>query len=143
LALKGTAEALAWVESLANSSERDAGLQAVYEATPKGIGAMLSTENGFPKIGAILSGGALESTNIREGDLIVQSRETDGTANELYGIPLGETVGFLRGAPGSSVEILVLRKNETTGELEEHSVTVERDLLILDPDARRKDIDSP
>ena len=143
LALKGTAGALDWVESLANSRERDAGLQAVYEATPKGIGAMLSTENGFPKIGAILPGGALESTNIREGDLIVQSRETDGAANELYGIPLGETVGFLRGAPGSSVEILVLRKNETTGELEEHSVTVERDLLILDPDARRKDIDSP
>ncbi|MGY8693477.1 MAG: hypothetical protein ACKVGW_04690 [Verrucomicrobiia bacterium] len=132
LARQGTAGALDWVEGLANSDERNAGLQAVYEATPKGIGALLSTENGFPKIGEILPGGALESTDIRKGDLIVQSREADGAANDLYGIPLGESVGFLRGAPGSTVEIRVLRKNETTGELEEHSVTVERDLLILD-----------
>lgn len=132
LARQGTAGALDWVEGLANSDERNAGLQAVYEATPKGIGALLSTENGFPKIGEILPGGALESTDIRKGDLIVQSRESDGATNDLYGIPLGESVGFLRGAPGSTVEIRVLRKNETTGELEERSVTVERDLLILD-----------
>ncbi len=143
LAMQGTARALDWVEGLTNAEERDAGLQAVYEATPKGIGAMLSMENGFPKIGAILPGGALESTDIREGDLIVESRESGKAPNDLYGIPLGETVGFLRGAPGSTVEITVLRENDQTGELEQHSVTVERDLLILDPDADRKDIDSP
>lgn len=132
LALLGTAGALDWVEGLSDSGERDAGLQAIYEATPKGIGALLSMENGFPKISELVPGGALESTDIRAGDLIVESRETGGEPNDLYGRPLIETVGFLRGDPGSSVEIRVLRKNETTGKLEEHTVIVERDLLILD-----------
>ena len=141
LARQGTAIALDWVEGLANSEERDAGLQAIYEATPKGIGALLSMEDGFPLIKELLPGGALEGSGIMAGDLIVESRESGGEPNDLYGMPLGETVGFLRGDPGSAVEIRVLRKNETTGNMEEHTVTVERDLLILDHDAKPNDID--
>ena len=140
LARRGTGQALDWVDSLPSSSERDAGFQAVYEATPKGIGAMLSMENGFPKIQELVPGGALEGSGIQPGDLIVESREAGGEANNLYGTPLRETVGYLRGAPGSTVEIRVLRENAATGNLEEHTVAIERDLLILD---RHDEPDSP
>lgn len=145
LAGEGTAQALDWVDSLPSQSERDSGMQAVYEATPKGIGALLKTENGFPKIQEIVPGGALEGTGARAGDLIVQSRELGGEANDLHGAPLHQTVGRLRGQPGSAVELRLLRENPRNGQLEEHSITVERDLLILDPNrsGHGNEVDSP
>lgn len=145
LAGQGTARALDWVDSLATQTERNAGMQAVYEATPKGIGAMLGMQNGFPVIQGIVPGGAIEGTGIREGDMIVQSRESGGEANDLYGSPLGETVGLLRGSPGSTVELRLIRENEQTGQIEEQTVTVERDLLILDPEMGNhgNEVDSP
>jgi hypothetical protein len=145
LAGQGTARAIDWVDSLATQTERDAGMQAVYEATPKGIGAMLGMQDGFPVIQGIVPGGAIEGTGIREGDMIVQSRESGGETNDLYGSPLSETVGLLRGAPGSTVELRILRENEQTGQLEEQTITVERDLLILDPEMGNhgNEVDSP
>lgn len=137
LATKGTDKALDWVESLANEAEKDIGLQAVYQNTPKGIGAVLKTENGFPKIAEIMPTGALASTDLRPGDLIVQSRDSGNDPQDLYGKNLREIVGILRGAPGSEVEIRVLRENEATGQLEEHSATVVRDLLILESSSRK------
>ena len=98
---------------------------------------MLQIEGGFPKIGEILPGGALESTSIRAGDLIVESREANGAPQSLYGVDLRNTVDHLRGAPGSEVEITVLRENPDTGELEQHTVNVVRDLLILKGEPRR------
>ncbi len=133
LAHRGTEKAINWASSLATETEIDLASQAIYKATPKGIGALLRMENGFPKIGEILPGGALESTDIQAGDLIVESREPGGSPNNLYGIDLRNTVDLLRGNPGSEVEIRVLRENQQTGQIEEHTVTVVRDLLILDP----------
>lgn len=136
LAAQGTDKALDWVESLTNGEERDTGFQAVYKNTPKGIGAVLKTENGFPKIADIMPTGALASTDLRAGDLIVQSRDSGEDPQDLYGKNLQDIVGLLRGSPGSEVEIRVLRENEATGELEEHSATVVRDLLILESSNR-------
>ncbi len=137
LARRSTDQALDWVESLSDENERANAYQAVYDSTPKGIGAMLQIEGGFPKIGEILPGGALESTSIRAGDLIVESREANGAPQSLYGVDLRNTVDHLRGAPGSEVEITVLRENPDTGELEQHTVNVVRDLLILKGEPRR------
>lgn len=137
LARQGTDKALDWVESLVNEEEKDIGMQAVYQNTPKGIGAVLKVENGFPKIADVMPTGALASTDLRAGDLIVQSRDSGNEPQDLYGKNLHEIVGLLRGPPGSEVEIRVLRENEATGQLEEHSATVVRDLLILDSSGRK------
>lgn len=137
LATKGTDKALDWVESLTNEAEKDLGMQAVYQNTPKGIGAVLKTENGFPEIAEVMPTGALASTDLRPGDLIVQSQDSGQDPQDLYGKNLHDIVGILRGTPGSEVEIRVLRENEATGQLEEHSATVVRDLLILESSDRK------
>lgn len=136
LAMQGTDKALDWVEGLPPGPERETGFQAVYENTPKGIGALLKMEGGFPKIQEVMPSGALASTDLRAGDLIVESRDAGGEAQNLYGTDLRNVVSTLRGAPGSQVEIRVLREDPSTGELEEHTATVVRDLLILDDSAR-------
>ncbi len=136
LAVQGTDKALDWVESLDEIEERDAGMQAVYQNTPKGIGAVLKMENGFPKIADILPSGALASTDLRAGDLIVQAQDSGKDPQNLYGRNMQDVVGLIRGTPGSKVEIRVLRENQASGQLEEHSAIVERDLLILESSGR-------
>ena len=136
LAAQGTDQALDWVESLDEIEERDAGMRAVYQNTPKGIGAVLKLESGFPKIADIMPTGALVSTNLRAGDLIVQAQDSGKDPQNLYGRNMQDIVGLLRGTPGSEVEIRVLRENQATGQLEEHSAIVERDLLILESSGR-------
>jgi len=136
LATQGTDKALDWVDTLDPGDERDRALQAIYENTPKGIGAVLKVENGFPQIADIMPSGALATTDLQPGDLIVQSRDAGSDPQDLYGKDLRDIVGLLRGPPGSEVEIRVLRENGDTGQLEEHSATVVRDLLILDSSDR-------
>ena len=136
LAAQGTDQALDWVESLADIEERDTGMQAVYQNTPKGIGAVLKLESGFPKISDIMPTGGLASTDLRAGDLIVQAQDSGKDPHNLYGRNMQDIVGLLRGTPGSEVEIRVLRENQATGQLEEHSAIVERDLLILESSDR-------
>jgi C-terminal processing protease CtpA/Prc len=111
-------------------------MQAVYQNTPKGIGAVLKLESGFPKISGIMPTGALASTDLRAGDLIVQAQDAGKDPQNLYGRNMQDIVGLLRGTPGSEVEIRVLRENQATGQLEEHSAIVERDLLILESSGR-------
>lgn len=132
LAQRGTDQALDWVESLGNQTERDLAFQSVYNNTPKGIGAAIRTENGFHQIAEIIPGGALESTDLQPGDLIVSSSDSINGSRDHYGVDLRTTVDTLRGPPGTDIEIRVLRQNKETGALEEHSATVVRDLLILD-----------
>ncbi|MEM9158146.1 MAG: hypothetical protein AAGB46_03780 [Verrucomicrobiota bacterium] len=131
LARQGTQQALDWAESLEEVEEQNMAYEAVYNATPKGIGAMVRVQDGFPQINEIIPGGALENSNIQAGDLLVEAQEEGKEPLDLYGRNLRETINKLRGQPGSSVDIKVLRQNPETGRIEEHSATIVRDLLIL------------
>ena len=136
LAEQGTDRALDWVESLADAEERDTGMQAVYQNTSKGIRALLKLESGFPKISDIMPKGGLASTDLREGDLIVQAQDSDKDPHNLYGRNMQDIFGLLRGTPGSEVEIRFLSENQATGPLYEHSAILERDLLFLESSDR-------
>jgi len=76
--------------------------------------------------------GGLASTDLREGDLIVQAQDSDKDPHNLHGRNMQDIFGLLRGTPGSEVEIRVLSENQATGQLYEHSAIVERDLLFLE-----------
>ena len=130
LARVSTEDALNWSESLNDPNDQNAAYQAVYQATPKGIGAIVSSRSGFVQVEQIMAGGALEKTDVRPGDLIVELREADGPPVDLYGSGLRSAIRQLRGPPGTDLEIRYLRPNAATGQLEERSARVTRDLLI-------------
>ncbi|MBK1876224.1 hypothetical protein [Pelagicoccus mobilis] len=132
LARRGTLDAMNWADSLADPAERDIAYQSIYDATPKGIGAKVGIESGFLRVDQIMPEGALRNTDVQAGDLIVEARELDGGSHSLYGKSLRESIGALRGAPGSQVEIRYLRRNPDTGEMEERTTTVTRDILVND-----------
>lgn len=130
LASRGTLNAMNWADSLTDPLERDLAYQAIYDATPKGIGAVVDSEAGFLRVDRIMPEGALRETDVQAGDLIVEARNSDGSSTSLYGKSLRDAIGTLRGPPGSQVEIRYLRRNPSTGQFEERTETVTRDLLV-------------
>ncbi len=132
LALNNTAAAVAWADGLLNPEEREAAHRSIYEATPRGIGAAIGLENGFPTLRSILPGSPLEGTGVRPGDQIVEVWQADGTHQSLYGAPLESAVTLIRGEPGSPLELRILRRDELTGQLEELRVPVQRAQLYFD-----------
>ncbi len=131
LALKNTAEAVAWAEELRDPEEKQAANRSIYEAAPRGIGAAIGLENGFPTLRSILPGSPLEGTGVRPGDQIVEVWQADGTHQSLYGAPLESAVRLIRGEPGSDLELRILRRNERSGQFDELRVPVRRAQLYF------------
>ena len=130
-----TFEALDWAESLPDPQERAYAAEAAHKKTLTGIGAYLQRENGYAKIISIIPGGALENSTLRPGDLLIEARESNQNPVNLYGRHLGSIIGSLRGEYGTTVELRVLRPNESAGNLEEHSVSIERGLILPEDQA--------
>jgi C-terminal processing protease CtpA/Prc len=75
---------------------------------------------------------------MRPGDQILEVRQPDGTSQSLYGMPLESAVKLIRGEPGSDLELRILRRNDSSGQLEEHVVPVKRAQLYLNDRAAPK-----
>ncbi len=131
LALKNSAEAVAWADHLQNPEEKSVAQSSIYDATPRGIGAAISMENGFPTLRSIVPDSPLSGTGIKPGDQFVEVWQPDGTHQSLYGEPLESAVKLIRGEPGSELVLRVLRRNERTGQLEELRVPVRRAQLYF------------
>jgi len=69
-----------------------------------GLGIELSQQDGLPKVIAPIDGTPASRAGIQPGDLIVA---IDGKST--HGMGLDETVGVLRGKPGTSVKITIAR----------------------------------
>jgi hypothetical protein len=132
LAQRATQEAVTWAESLPNTAEREIANDAIYEATPRGIGAVLNFDSGFPTLRSVLPGSPLEGTGVQPGDQIVEIRQADGPAQNLYGVGMESAVKLIRGEPGSELELRVLRPKASSGGFEEILVPVRRAQLYFD-----------
>ena len=131
LAGKNTDAAIDWANGLADAGERDIANRAVYDGAPRGIGAVLAIEQGFPMILAIVPGSPLDGSGVQPGDRILELSEANGSKQSLYGRELNTTVNLIRGEPGSELTLRLLRQNKNTGQLEEHLVPVTRGQLYL------------
>ncbi len=131
LAQKNTLEAVAWADALPEAADREIAHRSIYQATPRGIGAAISSENGFPTLRAIVPGSPLEGTGVQPGDQFVEVRQGDGTSQSLVGMDLSSVVNLLRGEAGTEIQIRLLRKNSDSGQLEEYVVPLKRAQLYL------------
>jgi carboxyl-terminal processing protease len=136
--MRNTAEAVAWADSLPDPAEKEAAHRSIYEATPRGIGAAIGLENGFPTLRSVLPGSPLEGTGVRPGDQFVEVWQADGTRHNLYGAPLESAVKLIRGEPGSELTLRILRRDERSGRLEELRVPVRRAQLYFDESSSSK-----
>jgi hypothetical protein len=131
LALQNTGQAVTWADGLHDAEEKAAAHRSIYDTTPRGIGAAISMENGFPTLRSILPGSPLEGTGVRPGDQFAEVVQADGTRQNLYGAALESAVKLIRGEPGSELELRILRRNQSTQGLEELRVPVRRAQLYF------------
>ena len=134
LARKNTDEAVNWANGLADATERETANQAVYDGAPRGIGAVLGLEQGFPVIRGVVPGSPLDGSGVHAGDQLVEIWEANGPKQNLYAKDLSATVDLIRGEPGSELTLRLLRQNKT-GQWEEHLVPVTRGQLYLNEKA--------
>jgi hypothetical protein len=131
MAMQNTDAAVAWADGLANARDREIAHKGVYDGAPRGVGAVLDFQDGFPMLRAIVAGSPLDGSGIKPGDRLVEVREADGARRPLYGADLQAAVDMIRGEPGSQMTLRILRKNGGSGALEEHMIPVTRAQLYL------------
>jgi hypothetical protein len=131
LARKNTDDAVNWANAFDDPADRQEAQRAIYEGAPRGIGAMLRVEQGFPTVQGIVPDSPLDGSGVQAGDQILELWESNGAKHTLYANDLATTVNLIRGEPGSQLTLRLLRRNQASGQFEEHLVPVTRGQLYL------------
>ena len=99
-----------------------------------GIGATLTSENGYIKIVELVPGGpAARSGKLKVNDRLVRVTQENGESTDLIDMPVSQAVGFIRGEKGSKVTIDVLSGEAGTIT----KVTLVRDKINLEESAAK------
>lgn len=85
-----------------------------------GIGIEVTTEDGFIRVITPIDDTPAKKAGIEAGDLIIRLNDT-----AIRGIPLRETVDLMRGKPGTSIDLTILRRQSVTP----LKITVIRDVI--------------
>jgi C-terminal processing protease CtpA/Prc len=134
MATEGTREAVAWADSLNDPAVHDAAHEAIYEATPRGIGTLMVIEGGFPTIKGVLPGSVAQKAGLLEGDRLVEISSGSGEFAPLYGKAHEDALSSIRGEPGPA-RIRILR-NGSDGRPAELVFDLTREQLVLPPPKR-------
>jgi carboxyl-terminal processing protease len=99
----------------------------------EGIGAELSSRDGYTTIERIVPGGAADRQGtLRTKDKIIAVGQETGTMVNVIDMRLREVVRKIRGRKGTRVRLAILRQGETT---ERFTVTIVRDKVDLEEQA--------
>ena len=95
----------------------------------EGIGASLTTEDGYAKVASIVVGGpAWKADELKADDLITAVRQNDQEeAVEVKGMNLDDIISMIRGPKGSIVHLTILKP-----EGEEQIIQITRDVVVVD-----------
>ncbi len=96
--------------------------QADFAGRFGGLGIQISEQDGVPKVISPIDGTPAAQAGIEPGDQIVLINHSSAR-----GVPLNKVVGLLRGDPGSTVTITILR-----GKQEPFDVTITRQIIKVD-----------
>lgn len=131
-AMSDTATAVQWADSLATDAEREAAQGAIYDATPRGIGAVLGVQDGFPVVSGLTHDSAAKNAGLLPGDRLVEIANADGSKHALHDVPLSTVITYIRGEPGTTVRLRILRTSPD-GRTTEQWIPVTRQQVMFKP----------
>src|SRR5205085_11694060 len=73
-----------------------------------GIGAELTSENGYPKIARILPGPAARSKQLKPGDRIIAVGQSGREPVDVVDVPIAKVADMIRGPKGTQVRVIVI-----------------------------------
>ncbi len=99
-----------------------------------GIGATLTSEDGYIKIVDLVPNGPAEkSGKVKVGDRIVSVSQEDGETVDLVDMPVSQAVQYIRGEKGTKVTLSILSGNSSAPT----QVEIIRDVVKLEADAAK------
>jgi hypothetical protein len=110
-----TKAAFDWANNLSTPQERDAATAAIRENAPVGIGVVLADgPDGYPLIRELVPGSTASSSGLlQSGYQIAAVGDGNGRFTDLLGKNMEDVVPLIRGKPGSSVWLQVIRPGGT------------------------------
>ena len=109
-----TLKTLDWAATLNDPDERRAALEAINKNALTGIGARIEMDDyGLPKIKETTILSAAESSGmVQPGDYIAGMVKANGTTVSFRGMSMQQIVTYLRGQPGSPIQLRMERAPE-------------------------------
>lgn len=103
----------------------------------QGIGALLGTEDGYPKIINVVPGGAADRQGeLKAGYLIIEVTQEDGSTENVVDMPLNKVVRRIRGDKGTKVTLTVMKNFQDVP----FKITIVRDEIKLDDRAAKGEV---
>jgi carboxyl-terminal processing protease len=98
-----------------------------------GIGVALSERDGFAVVERIIPGGAADELGVlKQKDKIIEVGQGDEKPINIIDMPLRDSVGLIRGKKGTTVQLTILRQEEST---ERFTVGIVREEISLEGQA--------
>lgn len=106
---KDTLAAMQWTDGLPDPQAQAAAREGIQRAAPVGIGArVVSGDDGFPVLTDFVPGSpASGNGQLRPGDKVLAVSDGQGGWVNPRGLPLGQVVDLIRGAPNTQVSLQV------------------------------------
>ena len=108
-----------------------------------GIGAELRSEDGYCKIGTLLSGPAMKSKKIKVGDRIVAVAQSNAPPVDIVDMPLPKAVGLIRGPKGTEVRLTIIPADAMDSSTREVVSLIRDEIKLENGEAKAKVIDLP
>ncbi|MDD3885400.1 MAG: carboxy terminal-processing peptidase [Victivallaceae bacterium] len=102
-----------------------------------GIGATLSSDDGYIKVVSVVPGGpAAVDGRLKAGDRIVAVTQQDGSTTDVIDMPVSKAVKFIRGDVGTKVTLTVLPGEKGRGAVPVQYVIVRDRVRLVDSEAK-------
>lgn len=127
-ATKDTLAAMQWASSLPDAADQAAAQQGIQRAAPVGIGARVASgDDGFPVLMDFVPGSpASMNGQLRPGDKLLAVSDGHGGWVDSKGLPLGQVIELIRGAPNTQVSLRV----QDSGGSAQRVITLGRQQII-------------
>lgn len=109
-----------------------------------GIGAQLTTEDGYCKIAELIAGGpAIKSNALKVGDKIVAVGQATGAPVDVVDMKLNKIVDMIRGPKGTKVRLTIIPADAPDPSTRKTVVLIRDEVKLEDQAAKARIIDMP
>ena len=108
-----------------------------------GIGAELTSENGYPKIARILPGPAARSNQLKPGDRIIAVAQPGKDPVAVVDMPIPKVADMIRGPRGTQVRLTVIPADAPDPSLQKTVALTRAEIKLEDKEAKARIIELP
>ena len=108
-----------------------------------GIGALLTSDDGYCKIADLKEGPAAKSGQIKPGDRIVAVAQSNSEPVDVVGMPLDKVVEMIRGPKGTQVTLTLIPVDAADSTVRKEVMLVRDEIKLEDQEAKARLYESP